>query len=43
MLGQALARHLLELDWVRRSKQSRALVITPSGDRQLLAEFAIKL
>ena len=43
MLGQALAGHLLDLDWVRRSNQSRALVITPSGERQLLAEFAIKL
>jgi DNA-binding transcriptional ArsR family regulator len=43
MLGQALAGHLLELDWVRRSNQSRALVITPSGERQLLAEFAIRL
>ena len=43
MLGQALAGHLLDLDWVRRSSQSRALVITPSGERQLLAEFAIKL
>ena len=42
-LGQALAGHLLELDWVRRSSQSRALVITPAGERQLLAEFAIKL
>jgi hypothetical protein len=43
MLGQALAGHLLELDWVRRSSRSRALVITPSGERQLLAEFAIRL
>jgi hypothetical protein len=43
MLGQALAGRLFDLDWVRRSSQSRALVITPAGERQLLAEFAIKL
>lgn len=43
MLGQALAGRLLDLDWVRRSSQSRALVITAAGERQLLAEFAIKL
>ena len=43
LLGQALAGRLLDLDWVRRSSQSRALVITASGERQLLAEFAIKL
>jgi hypothetical protein len=43
MLGQALAGRLLDLDWVRRSNQSRALAITASGERQLLAEFAIKL
>lgn len=43
MLGQALAGRLLDLDWVRRSSQSRALVITAAGERQLLAEFAIRL
>jgi hypothetical protein len=42
-LGQALAGRLLELDWVRRSSQSRALLITAAGERQLLAEFAVKL
>jgi hypothetical protein len=43
MLGQALAGRLLDLDWVRRSSQSRALLITAAGERQLLAEFAIRL
>jgi DNA-binding transcriptional ArsR family regulator len=43
MLGQALASRLLDLDWVRRSAQSRALVITAPGQRELLAEFAITL
>jgi hypothetical protein len=42
-LGQALADRLLDLGWVRRSPQSRALVITTPGERQLLAEFAIKV
>jgi DNA-binding transcriptional ArsR family regulator len=43
LLGQALASRLLDLDWVRRSSGSRALLITAPGERKLLAEFAIKL
>jgi DNA-binding transcriptional ArsR family regulator len=43
MLGQALAGRLLDLGWVRRGAASRALVITSLGERQLLAEFAIKV
>jgi hypothetical protein len=43
MLGRALASLLLDLGWVRRSAQSRALLITAPGERQLLSEFAIKL
>ncbi len=43
MLGQGLASLLLDLGWVRRTAQSRALVITAAGERQLLSEFAIKL
>jgi DNA-binding transcriptional ArsR family regulator len=42
-LGRALADRLLDLGWVRRSPQSRAIVITAPGERQLLAEFAIKV
>jgi DNA-binding transcriptional ArsR family regulator len=42
-LGQALAGRLLDLGWVRRGAASRALVITPLGEQQLLAEFAIKV
>src|ERR1700722_2083717 len=42
-LGQALASLLLDLGWVRRSTQSRALLITAPGERRLLSEFAIKL
>ena len=40
MLGQALAGHLLGLDFWVASRPVRALVITPSGERQLLARFA---
>ena len=43
VLGQALASRLLELDWVRRTPSSRALLITPLGERQLLAEFAVRV
>jgi hypothetical protein len=42
-LGQAVAGRLLDLGWVRRSATTRAVVITPAGERQLLAEFAIKV
>jgi DNA-binding transcriptional ArsR family regulator len=42
-LGKALASRLLELDWVRRAPSSRALLITPLGERQLLAEFAVRV
>jgi hypothetical protein len=42
-LGAALAERLLQLGWVRRGAQSRAIVITAPGERQLLAEFAIKI
>jgi hypothetical protein len=42
-LGQALASRLLDLDWVRRTPGSRALAITPLGERELLAQFAVKL
>jgi DNA-binding transcriptional ArsR family regulator len=42
-LGQALASRLLNLEWIRRAPATRALVITSLGERQLLAEFAIKL
>jgi hypothetical protein len=42
-LGQALAVRLLDLDWVRRTPGTRALLITPAGEEQLLAEFAVKV
>jgi hypothetical protein len=42
-LGQALASRLLDLDWVHRTPGSRALVVTPRGTEQLLAEFAVTI
>jgi DNA-binding transcriptional ArsR family regulator len=42
-LGQALASRLLDLQWVRRAPSSRALLITPVGEEQLLAEFAVRV
>jgi DNA-binding transcriptional ArsR family regulator len=42
-LGQAVATRLLDLDWVRRIQGTRALLITPAGERELLAEFAVKV
>jgi DNA-binding transcriptional ArsR family regulator len=42
-LGQSLASRFLDLAWVRRSPGSRALVITPAGEQQLLAEFGVRV
>jgi len=42
-LGQALASRLMDLGWVHRAPASRALLITPLGEQQLLAEFAVKV
>jgi DNA-binding transcriptional ArsR family regulator len=42
-LGQAIATRLMSLEWVRRAPASRALLITPLGERQLLAEFAVRI
>ncbi len=39
----ALAGRLLDLDWIRRASATRAVQITPLGEQQLLAEFAIKV
>ncbi len=43
LLGQALASRFLDLDWVRRSPASRAVLVTALGEQQLLTEFTIKL
>jgi DNA-binding transcriptional ArsR family regulator len=42
-VGQALATRLFDLDWVRRTSASRAILVTTHGERQLLTEFTIKL
>ncbi len=43
MLGQAVASRLLELGWIRRAEATRAVLITPLGEQQLLAEFAVRV
>ncbi|HEY3952704.1 MAG TPA: metalloregulator ArsR/SmtB family transcription factor [Streptosporangiaceae bacterium] len=43
LLGQVLASKLLDLNWVRRRPDSRALQITPLGEQRLLAEFAVRI
>jgi DNA-binding transcriptional ArsR family regulator len=42
-LGMALSGRLHDLGWVRRAAASRAVVITPLGEQQLLAEFAVRV
>lgn len=40
-VGAALARRVLDAGWVRRTRDSRALQVTPEGGRQLRAWFGI--
>ena len=42
-LGAAVATRLFDLGWIRRRRDSRALVIAPLGARELLAQFAIRV
>jgi DNA-binding transcriptional ArsR family regulator len=42
-IGQALADHVIGQGWVRRAAGSRALLVTPAGQQQLLAEFAVRI
>jgi DNA-binding transcriptional ArsR family regulator len=40
-LGAALAERMLELRWVKRLPNSRALAVTPQGARELRSRFAV--
>jgi DNA-binding transcriptional ArsR family regulator len=42
-LGQAVASRLLDLGWIRHAGATRAVLITPLGEQQLLAEFAVRV
>lgn len=42
-LGNALLEKMLELDWVRRTKNSRAIVITSVGQSGLRDKFEVEL
>ncbi|HWH09652.1 MAG TPA: metalloregulator ArsR/SmtB family transcription factor [Solirubrobacteraceae bacterium] len=42
-LGASLADRILELGWVTRLPQTRAVLVTPNGARQLRREFAVEL
>jgi DNA-binding transcriptional ArsR family regulator len=42
-LGAALADRMLELRWVERLPNSRALAVTPQGARELRSRFALAL
>jgi DNA-binding transcriptional ArsR family regulator len=42
-LGAALAARAFELGWVRRLPGSRAVRLTPTGERGLVAQFAVSV
>jgi DNA-binding transcriptional ArsR family regulator len=42
-LGAALASRCLELKWIERARDSRALSITPAGHRGLMEFFALSI
>ena len=41
-IGAAIAERCFEMKWVKRIEESRALQITPTGEKGLLATFGIK-
>jgi hypothetical protein len=43
MLGAALCSRLLELGWVTRRRQTRALRVTERGVREFRARFGLQL
>ena len=42
-IGAAIADRCFEMKWVRRIDDSRALFITPTGEKELFATFGIKV
>jgi hypothetical protein len=40
-VGAAILRHALEHDWVEHIRDSRALVVTPVGVKELATAFGI--
>jgi hypothetical protein len=40
-LGSALADHLFELGWIKRTRESRAVRVTDLGKRELKRQFGI--
>jgi len=40
-LGAAITNRLLELDWIRRRPDTRAVTITETGRRELRAQLAV--
>jgi hypothetical protein len=42
-VGAALCAHFLEADWVRRTRESRALKITPQGRERFAEVFGVHL
>ena len=41
-VGAAILRHALEHDWVEHIRDSRALLVTPVGVRELATTFGIE-
>jgi hypothetical protein len=42
-LGAALLEKMLEAHWLRRTAQSRAVVVTAKGRQALEAQFSVQL
>jgi DNA-binding transcriptional ArsR family regulator len=42
-VGRALTRRLVELGWVRRAERSRAVHVTPVGEREFARVFGVRL
>jgi DNA-binding transcriptional ArsR family regulator len=42
-IGAAIAERCFEMKWIKRVDESRALFITPTGEKELFATFGIKV
>ena len=43
MVGAAICTHSFDMGWIRRSEETRAVLITPKGHRVFREEFGFQL
>jgi hypothetical protein len=43
MVGSAICTHCFDMGWIRRSEGTRAVLVTPKGQRVFREEFGLEL